>query len=861
MQSAQVSRSPAAVHQYLTDYVIEIFPAVFSNKPFLSRVYGEVKRHHRYLTLFTAPEGEAGDKQRILTGVQLLSIQTMLMFLLSLLYDVQSPSDDGSCLAHTDAASCLSRKSVFDSAQSYCRWAETSSEYDCTYQSPRFSFKVVMYIAVIVSILVSIISFPIDRLFELLSAPVADEGKAAAQESTLSKLGRRASNVARRASNFALSAAAAAKAKLNRATVVVGMVTRKLPGSTEAAHALATASMSVIAENSRRALQQRQMLRLRTYHEAGGKADADSASDSQESDDSSEDDSDCDSPIAMRAVELTRAHGDGQLLARKGAEGLLDKLSEEIHCQRRLLKPSEVDEFDTQWGLDPTGEFTQGERSVVPFFPGRRGARDTLLMELQFVERGSDQRAEKLRIATDAHTGLEILHLFIKDLLGRDTPAAVIFETKAAEDFKHTKVVTRTAKRLAIVALVIINVFFVYYAMLTGYRRGISWQRVYLFACIIQFVVEILLFETMECVWINCAIPVLVSGEVRRVCDSITEVVRNLCIDPVIEARIFLNAPDYLFVSTNVAKKFPDLMESILVQAYTTHLPGELARKWQVGSVARAHRHQRLRDVTLLSAMFGTLQYLGTAPFVLHRMFIRFVQPFVLSGLVMLWKGIASNMIYVFVAVAVIACGAAVCAYRYYSEREATRRVKNVVPVFVNYQASDVTTAAPGVAIVQIIGAPQHDDLLHQPSPELSAQRRAFGGTAAGHGSAGASSEEEKSQRGDADELASELSSIISGTLSQRQQRAAEGSRRSGRAPRGSANSSVSVLSAGSPRSSTNLSSASARRSRTYAQRGRRLGYTSSDVSSASASGESDSTVSKASCSDSQTSSSDSSGH
>jgi hypothetical protein len=510
------------------------------------------------------------------------------------------------------------------------------------------------------------------------------------------------------------------RARLAKVSSIVGTVTRKLPGSTEAAHALATASMTVIAENSRRAQHQRQMIRMRNYYASGGKfgfTAADLSSDSEKNSGSDSDsDSDEDKGGAHRPAERTNSglrKVSRESSAATDTEGVLQRLSEEVHCQRRLLKATEVEEFDMQWGLDPSGDFAQGERSLLPCFKGKPGAEQTLMAELQFVTAESAKKVDKLNIATDAHTGLEILHLFIKDLLGRDTPAAIIFETKSEEDFKHTKVVTRTSKRLAILALVMINAFFVYYAMLTGFRKGLAWQRVYLLACIIQFVVEIVLFETMECVWINCAIPVLVSGEVRRVSDSITEVVRNLCVDTVSESRIFLNAPDYLFVSTNVAKKFPDLMESILVQAYATHLPGELARKWQVGSIARSHRHDRLRNVTLLSAMFGIMQYLGTAPFVLHRMFIRFVQPFVFSGLVLLWRLIASDPIYLIIAGGVLALSAALLVRKYYQHRSVDLHVKTVAPVFAEY--------GTGLQLSTIEAELNESDSLHKPTlPRLA---------------------------------------------------------------------------------------------------------------------------------------------
>ena len=43
-------------------------------------------------------------------------------------------------------------------------------------------------------------------------------------------------------------------------------------------------------------------------------------------------------------------------------------------------------------------------------------------------------KKRKLQSATDAHIGLEILHLIVLDLLGRDSPAARIFEMKSDEE-------------------------------------------------------------------------------------------------------------------------------------------------------------------------------------------------------------------------------------------------------------------------------------------------------------------------------------------------------------------------------------------------------------------------------------------
>jgi hypothetical protein len=54
--------------------------------------------------------------------------------------------------------------------------------------------------------------------------------------------------------------------------------------------------------------------------------------------------------------------------------------------------------------------------------------------ELSNVRSESEKKIQKLKVAHDTHIGLELLHTFILDLLGRNTPVAKIFETKSEEE-------------------------------------------------------------------------------------------------------------------------------------------------------------------------------------------------------------------------------------------------------------------------------------------------------------------------------------------------------------------------------------------------------------------------------------------
>jgi hypothetical protein len=190
-----------------------------------------------------------------------------------------------------------------------------------------------------------------------------------------------------------------------------------------------------------------------------------------------------------------------------------------------------------------------------------------------------------------------MMHIFIMDLLGRETPAARIFESKSREDFIHTQVITTRTRVFCYLFLVLLNLFFVLYAILRGYSKGQEWQYAYLVACVSQILVEMLLFETIECIWIQFFVPNLVADEVRRVNGILTDSIVNLCSnhnkedDDNNNSLLLLDAPEYLFISTNLAKTYPKAMESVLVLSYHSYLPGELAKKWQLGVSARIRRH------------------------------------------------------------------------------------------------------------------------------------------------------------------------------------------------------------------------------------------------------------------------------
>jgi hypothetical protein len=240
-----------------------------------------------------------------------------------------------------------------------------------------------------------LLNYPVDQLFELLSAPTADAVKLRAAGSTLlNRAGKRMSNVARRASAVARRASAAAldavRATAKRMKLPAGFVSRKIPDSTVAAQALAAATAPMITSRLQSFLLDRSIqkyevsqAKLQGMEEYRSDSDEDAESESEAEGEAKTQQSDAVNP----------------------AVHLFARLKEEIDLQRSTLLPNEVEEFDASWGIDPTGEFTSTTKSSILCWKRENRRSNSIMEEISFVQEQVARRVDKLEFASDAHTG------------------------------------------------------------------------------------------------------------------------------------------------------------------------------------------------------------------------------------------------------------------------------------------------------------------------------------------------------------------------------------------------------------------------------------------------------------------------
>jgi hypothetical protein len=619
----------------------------------------EVSKNHRYIYLLTS-SGKGSDAGRMLTGVQLLTTQAMLMFLIAVFYELEGPSDDGTCVAFETESSCLKRASMFDYSQRYCQFDSDTNL--CSYKEPEFSWKSIALIGMLIAFSTCFLSSPLDMLFDLLSAPTklnkSNVGSqlCKTQPVLLTEASKQVSNKTNTSTKSNNSANLSRKSRFLKAMKSPNFTSlselRELPSETEDAYSMARASMNVVSamatKNRTDRLSVTATLKEQATRENFYKSDETAEIDDDEDDVTDEND-------------------------------IFSKLCDDICCQRRVMKFSQLDDFDDDWGLDPTGCFSK--KSEFQYYSCRNKVIDAekiIRVELDFVEKETNTKIEKLKYANEKHIGLEMLHIFVLDLLGHDSVAAKIFITKSEEDYRYIKAVSAKAKGLAWLGVFVINLFFVYYSMMRGMIRGKSWQYAYLAGCIGQILFEVLIAETFEILWVHFIIPNLVATEVKKVWAKIIETIDRLTTIESSDVAYFIDAPQYLFVSTNLAKAFPDLLESSIIAAYHDHLPGEMSSKWHIDRISlmglNGDNNTWIRFLAF-STIITILKFLGASPFVIQRMIMRVTSPLFTAATVFIWLEIIQNPIYMTLFGLVVL---ALIARTYYNYQQDVDEIKSI---------------------------------------------------------------------------------------------------------------------------------------------------------------------------------------
>jgi hypothetical protein len=660
-------------------YVQQIIPIVYATDvPLLKRLWGEIAAHHTLFRLITSKSAES----RRDTICNTLTVLTFMVFLTAVFFDVSNPGDDGSCAKFVDAVDCEKKVSPFDASRSYCTWR--TAEEACAYNSDAMSMKALFYLTVLTTVLSSMATVPVDYCFRILNAPTAQSLQGSKVIDTINAV---AAGV-RRMSNVGINAArrmTAAVSPAPTATATSLTAASKTGTAWSFLRPLLPAADSVIA--NRELSEEFESLSEEARKDLPSIAAASQAvvlqAEMQRNQQKSK------SVRLWRTSQSQHKGSDdgGAVEDLRGAEAVAT--AEEPFVTEILLQRMQMNDlaeetliYDAQWGIGRRG--WEGQQCYV--LPG---AEHSIQDELQSVNDEFGELTKVLPNYSVQHAGLEILHLFMMDLLGKKTVAAKIFKEKFGEEFGGSQVVLMWHKYAAALALVAVNAFCIYFVLLKGVQKGQHWQLQFLVCCLVQITVDLLVLETTECIWLNFTVPRAVAAEVSAAAATLTalvETVVQLSAPRNKKTGFFLNAAGQLFVSVKLARSHPQLLESMIVGTYTHHLPGQICKTWPHCKAAEETREVAVTKPfiprSLMRGFMLVVQMCLTTPYVYQRVILRLVQPVILSGVSIVWFVAIHHPIGISVLCALCGCLALYAYYRRYAARRAElRRQGSILPV------------------------------------------------------------------------------------------------------------------------------------------------------------------------------------
>ena len=116
----------------------------------------------------------------------------------------------------------------------------------------------------------------------------------------------------------------------------------------------------------------------------------------------------------------------------------------------------------------------------------------------------------------------------------------------------------------------------IYFSLISDLQYGISFSPwIYTGALLSQTLLEFFIYETISCTIVECIIPSNVYKAVEIAFNIMRDILHRVTMAQTAfqEPRVVFNACTYFYVSHYVARHFPSLLESTIVNAYHTQSP------------------------------------------------------------------------------------------------------------------------------------------------------------------------------------------------------------------------------------------------------------------------------------------------
>jgi hypothetical protein len=266
---------------------------------------------------------------------------------------------------------------------------------------------------------------------------------------------------------------------------------------------------------------------------------------------------------------------------------------------------------------------------------------------------------DQVKTEADCQIGLDVLQMLVVDVLGRDSISAQIFDSKVKYDFRRKFVVKLLAKGLTCLALIVFNIVVaVLTARLTADRSN-EWQQAFIAACFVQLALEGI-FTTNDCILWHYTLPAYISEELQASVRTIMEGIDHALLHTELwkeKRRVvpILETTSYLFVSRQIAAKFPHIFECSIVLSFMSMFPrGRLAQHFKPTDFVLKDTYTSWIDqvyskVNLSVGMSHLVNVLGPQPVYVQMIALRSIQPLLLFFCLVVFVAITEQLIFIVV--------------------------------------------------------------------------------------------------------------------------------------------------------------------------------------------------------------------
>jgi hypothetical protein len=513
-----------SLEETLQEYIKELFSPAFSDYSGTARLFQELWNKHQYLSVLALEYGP----QQWVGAFYLLTNLTANFFMLALFYDIEFPSNDGTCSLLSTETTCLAPRSMFNAERTKCYWS--SDDAICTWRRVRFD----AFSTVVISVLVLLVSVPVSFLISytcemILLAPSVNDVKAQDRKNA-------ANMTVRRKSAVDLLNAAAVQNERRKASTAVD-ISNALKERKR--HVTVFSAVNDMDTSVKRAT-------VRAHQLSRGTIIRNKLDDSTNS---------RNFKSFPCFVQDLRDFGHHTIDTGKETPLLMGHQRLSVNITKKI-----IDEFLAFWNplLD------DADPNAVAVLSSAHGELTSVLMS-------ASEYIEKLRSLPPEEAGVYILELFVRDCLGRNSREAIIFSQKV-HPLKSKYVLTAGMKCFTFACMLMLNMYFIFACMLYAADKGAHWRFGWLYNCIINLFVDICVNSVSMASVIYYFVPNLIVDKARHAKATVNRIIHQLCENHNEKQSTNgkMSATAYYFVSMHVARAFPDLLESRIVLGYNS---------------------------------------------------------------------------------------------------------------------------------------------------------------------------------------------------------------------------------------------------------------------------------------------------